>query len=98
VVLCPHAGETDYENFAIHFAGGTLFGYGEIVQVTTSTEPMRAEVERLFGIQRWNIRGKAKILETDAGDGDYATWPWVVPDTENSRLVMYYVGRVGVAS
>jgi hypothetical protein len=71
-----------------------MFGYGEIVQVTTSTEPMRAEVERLFGIQRWHIRGKAKILETDAGDGDYATWMWVVPDTANSRLVMYYTGRV----
>jgi predicted GH43/DUF377 family glycosyl hydrolase len=91
----PTQAETDYENFAIHFAGGTLFGYGEIVQVTTSTEPMRAEVERLFGIQRWNIHGKSKILETDAGDGDYATWPWVVADTENSRLAMYYVGRVG---
>jgi hypothetical protein len=91
----PTQDETDYENFAIHFYASTAAGGGEIVQVTTSTEPMRAEVERLFGIQRWHIRGKAKILETDAGDGDYATWMWVVPDTANSRLVMYYTGRVG---
>ena len=92
----PTQAETDYENYAIHFWGSAVQGYGQVVQVTTCSEPLRREVERLFGVRQWNIRNKSALITPGDDDGGMATWPWVMWDSFSEVYRCYYTAGNGL--